>query len=320
MDPPDVADAERVLASCGVSAEPLEPVHSYSSTVFRGPRFVVRLQPAHHRQLLGHEVLLLPALPAEIPHAEVVGHGREEGFGWLVLRRLPGEQLGRCWPTMPPSDRQAAIEQLGEAMVRLHAVADPQRFRHPWLEDPHDATAYHPHPNRVGFLVHAGRRLVEVDVPLLEEVEVFVTERLPAFDGDEEVLVHADLHFENLLWDRRARRLSAVLDFEMARPAAPDLDLTVVLRMCGVGRLLVAEDYEDDIRPEDFVDVPRWLARAYPRLFAHPRLLERQEAYAAMYALRALVSYWRLGWARPWPQDELRDLVAGRSFVRRLLE
>jgi hygromycin-B 7''-O-kinase len=319
VDAPGVADAGRILAACGVRDEPLEPVHSYSSLVFRGPRFVVRLQPAHHRQLLGHEVRVLPALPPEVPHAEVVGHGREERFGWLVLRRLPGEQLGRCWPNLAPADRQAAVEQLGEAMARIHAVPEPGRFPHPWVEDPEPAT-YQQHPSRIGALAAAGRELPEVDRPLLDEVEAYVGERLDAFGPGEPVaLVHADLHFENLLWDRARRRLTAVLDFEMSRPAAPDLDLNVVLRMCGTPALLVAEDYEDRMHPGLFDGVVGWLAAAYPALFAHPRLVERQEAYAALYALRSLVGYWRVGWERPWPVHELRDLVAGRQFTTRLL-
>lgn len=319
VDLPDLADAVRILASCGVDDEPLEPVHSYSSNVWVGPGHVVRLQPAHLRQLLDHEVRVLPHLPAEVPHAAVVGHGREERFGWLVLRRLPGEQLGRCWPDLSPGDRRAAVTQLGHALAAIHGVADPLRFRHPWVEDPEPVT-YQQHPRRIGPMAAAARALAGVDVALVDEAERFVVERLDAFGEDEPVaLVHADLHFENLLWDVDTCRLTAVLDFEMCRPAPADLDLNVVLRMCGVGALLVAEEYEHRIRPEDFTDVPRWLADAYPALFARPRLVERQEAYAAMYALRALVAYWRVDWERPWPEHELRDLVAGRSFVTRLV-
>lgn len=318
MDLPDHADALRILVTCGLGDEPLAPVHSYSSNVWVGPRHVVRLQPAHLPQVLHQEVRILPALPARVPHAEIVGHGAEPRFGWLVLRRLPGEQLGRCWPTMSPHERQGAIEQLGKAMAAIHAVDEPLRFRHPWVEAP-ESTTYQQHPRRIGPLAAAARALAGVDVALIDEAERFVVERLGAFADDEPVaLVHADLHFENLLWDSTSRRLTAVLDFEMARPAPMDLDLNVVLRMCGVGPLLVAEDYEDQIHPEDFTDVPRWLAAAYPGLFAHPHLVERQEAYAAMYDLRAMVAYWK--GQDFWAVHELRDLVGGRSFVTRLLE
>ena len=318
MDLPDHADAVRILSACGVPDEPLAPIHSYSSNVWVGPHHVVRLQPAHLPQVLQQEVRILPHLPPEVPHAELVGHGAEERFGWLVLRRLPGAQLGRCWPAMSAGDRRAAIEQLGQALVHLHALPDPERFPHPWVEDPQPET-YQQHPRRIEALAAAARRLPGVDAALVDDAERFVAERLDAFADDDPVaLVHADLHFENLLWDHADRRLTAVLDFEMARPAAPDLDLNVILRMCGVGPLLVAEDYEDQIRPADFDEVPRWLAGTHPGLFAHPRLVERQEAYAAMYSLRSIVAYWK--GRRFWAVDELRDLAAGRSFVTRLLD
>lgn len=315
---PDHADALRILAACELGDEPLAPVHSYSSNVWVGPRHVVRLQPAHLPQVLHQEIRILPALPAKVPHAEIVGHGAEPRFGWLVLRRLPGEQLGRCWPAMSPHGRRAAIEQLGAALARLHAVPEPLRFRHPWVDDPQPDT-YQQHPRQVQFVAAAARRLEGIDVRLIDEAERFVVERLGAFDDDEPVvLVHADLHFENLLWDPATDRLTAILDFEMARPAPADLDLNVILRMCGVGPLLVAKEYEGEIRPEDFTDVPRWLAGAYPALFAQPRLVERQEAYAAMYALRAVVAYWK--GKRFWATNELRDLLDGTSFTTRLLD
>ncbi len=273
--------------------------------------------------MLDHEALVLRSLPEAVPHAEVVGVGREESFGWLVLVRLPGEQLGRCWPDLADEERQDAIGQLGRALQRIHAIPEPLRFRHPWVEDPGpDPMTYQPHPNRAPLLLEAARRLPDVDHGLLDAVEGFLGARLDAFASDEgsEVLVHADLHFENLLWDRAGRQLTAVLDFEMSRPAAADLDLNVVLRMCGDPALLVAEDYEDCVHPADFADVPGWLRGVYPELFDDPQLVPRQEAYAAMYDLRALLAYWRPNWGRRWAVDELHDLLAGRSFVQRLLK
>ena len=318
MELPDLGDAVRILRACGLADEPLEPVHSYSSNVWVGPSHVVRLQPAHLPQVLEQEAKVLAHLPEDVPHAVVVGHGREARFGWLVLQRLPGEQLGRCWPAMSSADRRVAIEQLGAAMAGIHAVPEPLRFRHPWVEAP-EPTTYQQHPRRIAPLATAARALAGIDTALIDEAERFVAERIGAFADDEPIaLVHADLHFENLLWDPASGDLTAVLDFEMARPSAPDLDLNVILRMCGVGALLVAEDYEDQIRPDDFTDVPRCLAAAYPALFAHPRLVERQEAYAAMYDLRAVVAYWK--GKSFWATDELRDLLDGTSFTTRLLD
>jgi Ser/Thr protein kinase RdoA (MazF antagonist) len=104
---------------------------------------------------------------------------------------------------------------------------------------------------------------------------------------DARTLVHGDLTFENVLWD--GDEVTALIDFEWARPAPPDLELDVLLRFCAYPALHVADDYEAQTKPAAYEAVPAWLAEDYPQLFAAPALRDRLRVYAIAFEVRQLL-------------------------------
>ena len=147
--------------------------------------------------------------------------------------------------------------------------------------------------------------------------EALVHERLSMFNGNERTLVHTDMFGQNLLVQHG--RLTAVLDFEMARAAAPDLELDVLLRFCHWPHLPVAPEEEHLMRREDFRPVPEWLAEVYPELFDVPRLRERLEVYAVMHDLRQSIQFPERPGEPEWrPVQRLRAVVDGCSYLRDL--
>src|SRR5206468_6809789 len=117
----------------------------------------------------------------------------------------------------------------------LHQVGVPADLRNPSLQDAlapggPRRDAYHAPPDRYRDLLAAADALPGVDRGVLHEVGSFIAERLDAFPPEPEALVHADAHFGNIMWDQGRPRISALLDFEGARPAPPDLELDTLLR------------------------------------------------------------------------------------------
>ncbi|MBV9578241.1 MAG: phosphotransferase, partial [Chloroflexi bacterium] len=161
----------------------------------------------------------------------------------------------------------------------------------------------------------AARDVRGVDRGLVDAAEVLVAERLHLFADDRCALVHTDMFGQNLLVE--GGKLTAVLDFEMARPAAPDLELDVPLRFCQWPHLPVVEEDEYLMRREDFRHVPKWLAEVYPELFDVQRLRERLEVYAVMHDLRQSIQFPERPGEPDWrPVQRLRALVEGRSYLR----
>lgn len=303
---------ESDLPAEAAAAGPFTPAFSYSNDVWIGREAVLRLSRTtgpDARQERERRVLAM--LPPAVPHADVLAHGQHGGRDWLLLRRAPGQVLGRAWPIASLSTRRALIDQLGEALRALHALPVPD-----WLGLDPDAGVrqFQQPPSQIETLANAAAALPGVDRDLVAEAAAFVRVRLPLFTEDEAVVVHADLHWENLMVE--GDRLSALLDFETTRPAAPDLELDVLLRFCRWPHLPVAKEYEQLMLPVDFGEVPAWLAAAYPALFAGPHVRERLEAYAVMYDLRLGMEYPERPGEREWsPWTRLRDLLAGRGYL-----
>ena len=284
--------AHQVLQDAGLEgAGPLERAPSAVNEVWYCGPYVMRISATPGTRRLEYETEVAALLPPEVGYPDIVKYGQADFGEWLITRRVPGQVLSRAWPTMREDGRQHAVHQLGRALEALHQVkptsgADglyPPFLGEHSLECPHQL----PVP-RLLRLIRRAAGMPFVEKPMLEALASRVERLADTIDTDgDERLIHGDLHFENVLWD--GSRITAVLDFEWARPGPSDLDLDVLLRFCADPALHVGDDYRDRTRKEDYRPVPGWLKQAYPALFAHPRLNDRLFVYCVSYDVRALL-------------------------------
>ena len=311
--------ARRALSQAGVDEGlPLERVPHTLNEVWYAGHYVLRISPSPVSRRLEHEATVASVLPSEVLYPHVLGHGRGPLGEWLLLQRVPGRPLSRTWPEMTENERRRAVTQLADAMRALHSVVLPQDgpgaikppfLAHDTLECPHQLP-----PARTLQLVEQAIQLPHVDSAVLAHAAEIIRAGELALEDDlaAPTLVHGDLHLENVLWD--GGQISALLDFEWARPGPPDLDLDVLLRFCAEPGVNVASDYEQQIRRRDYRDVPIWLRASYPELFAHPRLNDRLALYSLAYDLRELL-------LRP-PRHPIEQLPMHHPYnrIRRLVE
>ena len=276
------AFARAVLAAHGLSSEPLTPASGWSNSVWMTPGHVVRISSGRFRDAYAHEAAVLALLPAAVPHARLIGRGQVGEREWMLLTRAPGQPLGQVWPDLDATKRRGIIHQLGAALHALHTTPVPVEFANPWLEAalrPGGAVrdAYHAPPAHYPILLDAVRLVAGVDQRVLDAAEAVLAASLPLFADDQLVLTHTDAHFANLVWHDGA--LTALLDFEGARLAPPDQELDMLLRSVREPALLRSAPDERVPAAGDLTEVPRWLAEAYPALFAHPQLAQRLVVY-----------------------------------------
>lgn len=286
------ARARHALSEAGLdSSMRLERASSVTNEVWISDELVIRVnrRPGHR---LRREAALAPLLPAEIGYPKVVAYGGRIGADWLVCERVPGLVLSRCWPAMTRPERSDAVRQLTERLRAIHDFECPTDLPEtdtPQLLGPPGASPSARTEPLLKALAEA-EKLEHVETKVLKAAARMVTETsLCLAPWDEKTLVHGDLTFENVLWD--GQRITAVLDFEFARPGPPDLDLDVFLRFCAYPFLHVAADYEHLTRVEDYEEIPYWLANGYPELFSHPRQLERVRIYCIAYDVRELLLF-----------------------------
>ncbi|MBS1848942.1 MAG: aminoglycoside phosphotransferase family protein [Actinobacteria bacterium] len=313
------ARARHALDASGLDASmPLELANSVTNEVWIGHDVVVRIN-AKPNDRLRREAALARLLPPEVGYPPIIAYGGEVGADYLILQRVPGHPLGRWWPGMTVDQRRDAITQLAR---KLEAVHSTSAFGlPPLLHTPQLLTSAHDGRDAVRPLLAAVDELAgmpHVEHRLVDQVRAIIEATAPAltpFDAD--TLIHGDLTFENILWD--GERITALLDFEWARPGPPDLDLDILLRCCAYPQLHVAPDYEDRTRPVDYEQIPWWLSDAYPDLFGAPYVFERVRLYGFAWDVAELLAFPLPAEPRRMapehPYHRLRRAVEGTGYL-----
>jgi len=238
---------------------------------------------------LHREALVAEALPPEVGYPKVVAHGGGRGEDWLVAERVPGRPLAHHWPDLTTAERQRAVTQVAGRLAALHRTRAPEGLP-PIEHAPHLLEVGSPDPTGpVVAALHRAMHLAHVDTVMLVDAAELVTRLAPAltpFEAD--TLVHGDVTFENVMW--HDGEVTALLDVEWARPGPRDLDLDILLRCAAYPHLHVGEPHVERTRPEDYAEVPWWLAKAYPRLFDFPRQIDRVRIYSIAYDVQDLLT------------------------------
>jgi aminoglycoside phosphotransferase len=301
------ARALGALQAIGLPSDGLQRADSVTNEVWLTSDVVVRVNRDASLRL-HREAVLSQVLPEEVGYPMLVQHGGEVGSDWLVVKRLPGIPLSRAWPEMTRDQRRDAVRQVAARLRVVHETRCPR------LDGLHDVPQLlDPAPTgsqAVQRLLNALARVSawpNVDASLLADATELVVSTAAALDPfDAPTVVHGDLSFENILWD--GHQVTALLDFEFARPGPPDLDLDVLMRFCALPHLHVPLAYEHLTRAEDYADVPWWFAEDYPELFSHPRQFERVRLYSMAWDVRELQQF-------P-PQEPLHRLHKHHPYQR----
>lgn len=312
--------ARSALTSAGLDPDVLlVPLESVTNEVWASDDHIVRVNRRLHSRLR-READLVAHLPTEVRSARLVAVGEGGGGDWLVLEKVPGVPLVRCWPGLTRTERRRAVADVAAALRVLHATEV-----RPELAEAADAPQLlQVGPDATAPLVAALRRAGElpfVDPGLITEVEDFVRALRPALDPFESTtLIHGDLHFQNVLWD--GDHVSALLDFEFARAAPADVDLDVFLRFCCHPHLFVPEGRESEARALDYDRVLHWMFHEYPELFEHPLLGDRLRVYAIAFDVKDLLASPPRGVLQTLtphhPYQRLRATLRGESHLDRL--
>ena len=303
--------------------------HGWSNRAWIGADVVVRVSSGRLRRSLDHEAAVCRGLgDAGFAVPEPVAHGLVRDVDddvdpqaeWLISRRLPGETLADAWPDLGPGQRRTAGEDLGRFLRSLHRDAD-LTLAPPWWVEAHEPSGYHnayrPHVGIAVDMAHGAASLPFADQGMLDKVAALLDERLHCFADDEMVFTHGDVHGHNLLLDPATGRLTGVLDWEGAHPAAPDLELDMFLRWTQAAHHFPASPGGPPrITEGDVLELVTHVANSYPELFAHPHLQERLVFHEVQWHLVQLFfEAWWVGLGRgdptvPSPSwAELRALV-----------
>lgn len=229
-----------LLAELGVP----EPPHRFPSgslPVYAVGRHVLKLFPPVYLDELPVEAAVLAAVHGRLPVPTPGVHrsGEYEGWGYILMDRLPGRPLAQAWDD---ADRDRIADRLGATLAALHAVPAPEVDG--WFPADWDAFAA---GQRAGC---AGRhRALGLPSAWATQIPGFL-DRVDLGTGPT-VLVHTEVMRDHLLVDEHGD-LSGLIDFEPAVRGVAEYEFAAVgaYGSCGdarfLGRTLRAYGYRDD--------------------------------------------------------------------------
>jgi hygromycin-B 7''-O-kinase len=98
-----------------------------SLPVYATGELVLKLFPPVHKAACHIEAGVLTAIEGRLPAAtpRVHGAGEHDGWGYVLMSRLPGVLLTTVWDQATAGDRDHLAGQLGETIAALHGVPPP---------------------------------------------------------------------------------------------------------------------------------------------------------------------------------------------------
>ncbi|WP_370947566.1 phosphotransferase family protein [Amycolatopsis sp. cg5] len=186
-----------------------------------GEKLVLKLFPPVHLGELATETGVLQAVHGRlpIPTPGVEQAGEHEGWGYVLMERLPGQTLSAAWPRLSTEDRRSLAPRLGEALAALHTVEAPPGIGPASWPD---------------FL--AGQRENVLERHRATKLDEAWVEQIPGFLdsvdlGDPRpVLLHTEFMRDHIMVteDDGRWRISGLFDFEPAMRGAAEYDFVGV--------------------------------------------------------------------------------------------
>lgn len=196
-------------------------------------------------------------------------------YCYEILEKLEGVPLYNVWHTFNDEQRRNIIRQLCEFLKKLHSFPAPA---YDWTE--YNKSIFTPLFEKA----KADRLFTDEEISLLEKCCSLFDNYLPS---DNFVMVHNDLHFDNIIYHNGKIKL---IDFERSLPAPCDFELDILWRMVRKPWKFANGDIEQFTHPDQYKDIMGYIEEFYPQLVSHPYLHQRLGIYDMIYFLRQYVS------------------------------
>ncbi|MFG1641258.1 phosphotransferase family protein [Amycolatopsis sp. NPDC049252] len=180
-----------------------------------GDDLVLKLYPPLYRDEITTERTMLEVLHGTLPTPRLERTGERDGWGHLLMARLPGRALKEAWPSLSTEDRRRLAPELGELLARLHAVEDPRLDVLAPKDWPEFVAAQH------AKVVEHHRR-TKLDDAWLAQIPAF----LDAADlgAPRPVPLHTEFMRDHVMVDGDRPRITGLFDFEPAMRGAAEYD------------------------------------------------------------------------------------------------
>lgn len=214
---------------------------------------------------------------------------KEIPYMYEIIEKIEGTPLYNVWHVLNELQREEIIKQLCDAMKQIHSNIGKsydwcQKFKHSFME------LYEKAKEQTLFN--------ESDQNILNNVYLKFDEYLEA---SEFVLVHNDLHFDNIFYDNEKIQ---IIDFERAIYAPKDFELDIIYRMVRKPWKFASEETEKYTKINDYENIMNYIEKYYPELINIDNLYKRLAIYDMVYNLKHYIND---SWCSELKEDILND-------------
>ena len=200
----------------------------------------------------------------------------EVPYYYEILEKVEGVTLYNVWHTFTEEQREDIIRQLCDAMKKMHSNIGE---KYDWVE-------YNKNKFNNSFNEAKNKNLLSKD-----EIEI-INSAYSLFDkylkSDEFVLIHNDLHFDNIFVNNGKIK---VIDFERSMYAPKDFELHILYYMIRQPWKHANEACEKYTKVEDYKNIMTYIEKYYPEIISTPNLYKRLAIYDLIYEFSHFVKF-----------------------------
>lgn len=214
-------------------------------------------------------------------------------YYYEILERINGVSLYDVWHTFNEEQRENIIKQLCDAMKQFH---NNKGQSYDWVKRTSD------------LFINSYNKAKELNLLTYEEKELLesaYSKFNEYLQSDEFVLIHNDLHFDNVFYDNGKIKL---IDFERSIYAPRDFELDILYRMIRKPWKFATEENEQYTKLEDYEKIMTYIEKYYPELIHIDNLDKRLAIYDIVYFLKQYVN-------APQYDDLKEDVISASKIV-----
>lgn len=214
-------------------------------------------------------------------------------YFYEILEKIKGVSLYNVWHTLKEEEREDITKQLCEAMKQIHNNTG----------EIYDWTKYIKDKFILLF-----NKANDLNI-FTEEENKFLNEAYLSFDkyldSNKFVLVHNDLHFDNIFYYNGKIK---IIDFERSMYAPIDFELDIFYRMIRKPWKFASEETEEYTDLKDYSNIMSYIDKYYKKLVDIPNLSKRLAIYDIVYYLPHLIRH-------PEIEELKEDILNAASIV-----
>ena len=217
----------------------------------------------------------------------------EVPYMYEILEKVEGTSLYNVWHTLNEEERENIVKKICDAMRLFHSIKG--KFYN-WFERTCDIF------NKAYYTV---KELGIFDIEEVKLIDNAYNNFHLYLDANEFVLIHNDLHFDNIIYNNGKIKL---IDFERSIYAPSDFELDILYRMVRKPWKFASEEAEKYVRKEDYSNIMNYIKKYYPEIMNIPNLYIRLAIYDMVYFMKQLVEY-------PHIKELKEDILSAAKIV-----